>query len=194
MIAYCKYILKGIGHFLVSSYDLLIKGLLALVLYFQGIHIYLMLVGALVLIDVTTGLYASLKRGEGFSSRKLRKGLLEKLALYLVLMVAVCLTEKLTMTVLGFKTFYLTWLVSTLICFYECSSVAENLVSIRPDIPFLSGLVKIFNRMGQKTLENMNQKVNEATGAIVDFKANSEPMKEQSGEEPSTTTEGQEGA
>ena len=190
MIAYCKYILKGIGHILVSSYDFLIKGLLALVLYFQGIHVYMYMVGALVLIDVATGLYASLKRGEGFSSRKLRKGLLEKLALYLVLMIAVCLTEKLTMTVLGFHTFYLTWLVSTLICFYEVSSVCENLVSIRPDIPFLSGLVRLFNKMGQKTMENMDKKFD----AVADNITNLKDLTSAKDNEPGEQSDGQEAA
>ena len=55
-------------------------------LFFTCIHTYLYAVELLIVLDVVTGVYASTRKGEMFTSKFLKKGLLEKTILYIVLL------------------------------------------------------------------------------------------------------------
>lgn len=60
--------------------NIFVKIFFAIWLYFAGIHVYLYGIGVLIVFDVVTGIYASIKSGKPFKSQYLRKGLLEKTA------------------------------------------------------------------------------------------------------------------
>ncbi len=161
VIFYCKYILKGIWSTLKHLFDpsgIVAKALIALVMFFSSIHSYFIAVLSLVVIDVFTGLIASYKTGVPFSSRKLRKGLIEKLCLYLILLITVFFLDKLMVADLGFARFYFSFVITFLICIYEISSVFENLHKIRPDIPFIAGLLGIFKGLGDKALKSLKKR------------------------------------
>lgn len=172
-IPYYKTTLINIAETLSHLFDKdgwIVKTLIGLYFYFSGIHTYMAIIFALVCIDVVSGVIASVKKGDRFNSKKLRAGLLDKFLLYLLLMIAVFLTDMLLKTVLNLELFYLTFFVSFLIAIYECSSITENIYNIRPDIPILASLVGIFNKMQTKTITSMENKTDAIADAITDLK------------------------
>ncbi|RZK12920.1 MAG: hypothetical protein EOO46_01410 [Flavobacterium sp.] len=169
-----RYILKGIWSTLKHLADpngMLVKGVIALVMFFSSIHSFFVIIMALVLMDVVTGLAAAYKSGEAFSSRKLRRGLLEKLCLYLMLLITVFFIDKLLVDELGFARLYFSIFITFLISIYETSSVIENMYKIRPDIPFLSGLLSIFKGMGDKALKSMKKRTDEIVDRVTQLEA-----------------------
>jgi len=172
-LIYFKSIIIKMAKFAYHLFDstgFLYKACAAVILYFAGIHSFLGVILALVLIDVATGLIAALKKGERFSSRKLRKGLLEKMLLYLCLLITVFLADGLLLKTMGLGSYYLTFCITFLISMYELASIAENLYSIRPDIPFLGGLVGIFKTMGESALNSMKKRSEEIADQLTDIK------------------------
>jgi toxin secretion/phage lysis holin len=142
------------------------KAIIAIWMFFGGIHLYIYSVLALTILDVITGIMASNKKGIGFSSRLLRKGLLEKTALYLVLMLSVFVLDTLTTNLIGHSRYFFVFIITFLISCYEVSSIIENIAVVRPNIPFLSGLVRIFKKMGAGTVDKLEAQVDTITGGI----------------------------
>jgi len=158
MIHYVKTLLKNIWASAQESY--LGKLLMGAWLFFVGIHSYIYAIMALSVIDVIIGIIAARKKGEAISSRKLRKGLLEKTALYMFLLISVFVMDKLMASVLG-SGHYFSFIVTVLICSYEVTSIIENLSILNPNIPFLSGLVRVFKKMGESTVNHLESKIDD---------------------------------
>src|SRR4051812_33572661 len=129
MLKYCLGIMSKLGQEIGNNslYSKLLKASLAAWLFFAGIHFYLYCVLGLVVIDVITGIMASLKKGEEFKSRLLRRGLIEKLILYLLLIISIFILEIVIKTAINYTPFYLVIFSVIIIATYEISSILENL-------------------------------------------------------------------
>jgi len=162
------YIRSILKHLWASTQDSFIyKVLVGAWVYFIGIHMYIYAILSLTFIDVVMGVLAARKKGEAITSRKLRKGLLEKTALYMVLLVSVFILDKLTASLIG-SGHYFSFIITFLICSYELTSITENISIINPNIPFLSGLVKVFKKMGESTVIKLEEKVDDITKDLTD--------------------------
>ncbi len=170
MIPYVKSVVSHICQHVVDNLPSVVKALAAVWFFFAGIHTYIYAVLALTIIDVITGLLAAHKRGEAITSRKLRKGLLEKFALYLVILISIFTLDVVLKSILPVESFYLSAIVTFLISTYECTSILENVLVINPNIPFIKPLVKVFNKMGDKTVDNLDKRVDDIAGKITDLK------------------------
>lgn len=180
---YIKIILKNIWQFAIDNSNGIIKALVAIWYFFAGIHMYIYAVIALSIVDVITGVLASSKRGEKFTSKKLKKGLLVKFALYLVLILTVFVLDLITKSVFHHEDFYFSFLITFLISTYEVVSILENINTIKPDIPFMSALVSIFKKMGEKSIEKMEERVDDVVDTVTDFKKVTENKDEKKEEE-----------
>ncbi|RYF96301.1 MAG: hypothetical protein EOO00_03045 [Chitinophagaceae bacterium] len=117
-----------------------------------GIRAYIFAVMVLTVIDVITGIIASVKKGEPFKSRVLRKGLLEKVLIYNLLMVSVFILEYIIKKAIGYDNYWLVLMTTTLIGTYELSSIFENLYVINPNLTFLKSLIKLSDKLRDKTI------------------------------------------
>ncbi|MBC7424971.1 MAG: phage holin family protein [Bacteroidia bacterium] len=154
---YIKYLLSEI--FLSLKDNLALKATVSCWLFFSGIHVYLYAVGALLVFDVITGIYASMLKGKKFTSRHLKKGLLEKLALYLILMLASFVMEAVLKSIFGWESYFVVFLVTILITTYECVSICENILQINPKLTYLKSLIGLSNRMRDATIKYAEDKV-----------------------------------
>jgi toxin secretion/phage lysis holin len=160
--SYLEHILSGLGRtFLDIQTNWLLKGILAAVTaivgYYAGIHIYLVAIGALVLADVITGVWSSFVSGEKFSSKKLSKGLIQKTAIYLIIMAASFEIGRVMQTVIPHETMWLTFILTALILLYELTSIIENIVVINPDFYFLRRFSNMFEKVVEKQIGNAEQ-------------------------------------
>lgn len=128
-------------------------------LLFAGIHTYIYATMALTIIDVITGITASIKKGEPFKSRILRKGLIEKVVIYNLLMVSVFVLEYIIRKAIGYDNYWLVLLTTTLIGTYELSSIFENLFVINPNLVFLKSLIKLSDKFRDKTVSIAEDKI-----------------------------------
>lgn len=156
---YYKYLLNSIFSF----NNIFIKSLVALWLYFSGIHIYVVAIACLLLIDVITGIFASRKNGIPFTSRLLKKGLIEKLALYLVILVAAFLLEIIFKTVFTWESYFIVFFVSVLISTYELISIFENVHTIDPSLTFLKSLINLSHKLHKRAIKVAEEKVDDST-------------------------------
>ena len=88
---YLKELLKKLYNS--ATDNLITKGILAGWAYFGGIHLYIYLVFGLKVFDCVTGIIAARRKGEPFTSKILKKGLIEKAFLYVIIIVAVFFLE-----------------------------------------------------------------------------------------------------
>lgn len=112
---------------------------------FFDMKVYLGAIAFLVIMDMFTGIAASLHRGEKFSSRKLRTGLLERAILYIVLFNVTLMLDVILRNTINYGRDYIAIFCCTLIGFYEASSCIENLVSRFPKYSFLQRIGKALN-------------------------------------------------
>jgi toxin secretion/phage lysis holin len=167
---YIEHILSGLSRTLLDiQTNWLLKGILAVVTaivgYYAGIHIYLVAIGALVLADVITGVWASFVSGEKFSSKKLSKGLIQKTAIYLIIMAASFEIGRVMQTVIPHETMWLTFVLTALILLYELTSIIENIVVINPDFYFLRRFSNMFEKVVEKQIGNAEQVLGKAKDA-----------------------------
>ncbi|MBN9295388.1 MAG: phage holin family protein [Filimonas sp.] len=163
-LTYAKSVLLKINStFLNSSVgSWIIKSATAIWLYFAGIHNYLFIVFALTLLDVVTGVMASIKKGEKFKSRILRKGLLEKFLLYLIIMLAIFFLETLGKSIIQYDKFYFVFIGTFLISTYEVVSILENILVLNPKLLFISSLIKLTNSLQSKAIEKSEKAIETA--------------------------------
>lgn len=135
------------------------KAVVAAVMYFADIHLYIIAVLCLTIIDVVTGVWAAKKRNEEITSRKLRKGLLEKTALYLILLLSSFIIGKVFQNVLHFENYYVSWILTILISVYEITSIIENSISINPNLSFLGKFKSLLNKVADKQIDNVEEKL-----------------------------------
>lgn len=141
-----------------------VKALIFIWVLFAGIHIYLYSIITLTILDVVTGIIASVKKGEPFKSKILRKGLIEKVILYNILIVSVFALEYVIKSALGYDTYWLVMLATMLIGTYELSSIMENLLVISPNLVFIKSLIRLTDKLRDKTVsiaENKIEKLDE---------------------------------
>lgn len=164
--SYTRYILLGlVGTLSRLTHDVkaFIVGLVTAVgAYYAGIQLYLFAIGALVVADVVTGIWASFKQGEKFSSKKLGRGLIQKTVIYLIIMAASFEIGKVIQSAIGNETYWLTWILTLLILVYELTSVIENIVIINPQFYFL----KRFSGLFEKVVNNQMDSVEERLGKL----------------------------
>lgn len=137
----------------------ILKAVIGSWLFFAGIHTYIYCVLALVVIDVVTGIIASIKKGEEFRSRILRKGLVEKVILYNLLMISVFVLEIVIKTAFNYSTFYLVLIATVCITTYELSSIMENILVIKPELGFVRKLINLINKLQDKTVDIAAKKI-----------------------------------
>ena len=161
MFNYAVEIIKKITSTLINTsfWNNALKFILACWLYFAGIHTYIYCILALTVIDVTTGIFASLKRGEKFKSRILRKGLVEKVLLYNLMLISIFILELIIKTGFNYSTFYLVLVATVCIATYEISSILENVLTIRPELSFINRLIKLTNKIQDKAVNIAENKV-----------------------------------
>jgi phage-related holin len=112
---------------------------------FIGIHSYIFCILALIIIDVVFGIKASLKQGKPYKTRILRKGLLEKFVLYFGVILIAFILDTVLQNGIQFSQYYVTFIGSAMISFYEASSIVEKLIIIYPEVPFLKRLARLLN-------------------------------------------------
>ncbi|WPQ65506.1 phage holin family protein [Chitinophaga sancti] len=142
-----------------SLWNNILKILIAVWLFFAGIHTYIYCIIALTILDIATGIPASMKKGVPFKSRILRKGLIEKVVLYLIMLIAVFILELVVKTAIEYDSFYMVLVVTMCISTYELTSILENIAILRPELPFISRLIKLSNKIQEKTLDIAEDRV-----------------------------------
>lgn len=142
-----------------STDNIILKTLIASCLSFLNIASYIYAVFALVVIDVITGVIASIKKGESFKSKILKKGLVEKFFLYVLMLIAVFILEKIMKNIFTYQEYYFVFLAAFLISSYEVVSIFENVLSINPKLTFIRGLIKLTNKLSDKAMEDSDDKV-----------------------------------
>ena len=144
------------------KYNPVIKGFVAIWFYFAGIHIYMYAVATLLILDVITGIYASYKNNLPFTSKALKQGLLEKLALYMILLLCAFTLEHVFKSIFGWQRFFVVFFVTVLITTYECVSICENILRINPQLFFLKSLIGISNKLNKSAIKFVEKKIDDA--------------------------------
>ncbi|MBC7425841.1 MAG: phage holin family protein [Bacteroidia bacterium] len=161
---YYKYLLSKI---FLSIFDYrIVKAALAAWLFFTGIHTYLYAVAAVIILDVLTGIYAATRKGQTFTSKVLKKGLLEKTILYIILLGASLSMEMVLKSMFGWEHYYVVFFVTVLITSYECVSIFENIFKINPNLQFLQSLIGLSNRINRTAIKYAEGKIDSVTVVV----------------------------
>lgn len=171
-LEYCKFILLNVFDtwFKHPIWLNVVKILLGAWTMLAGIHNFLFGITFLIVVDVVTGIIASLKEGKPFNSKKLRKGLLERFLIYNTLILVIWVMEKMVKESFEYDSFYAVMLVCVFIASYECSSLLENMLRINPNYTFLNKVGRILN-LFEETAENRLKKglgVEEKDGEVTE--------------------------
>ncbi|MDQ2718253.1 MAG: phage holin family protein [Bacteroidota bacterium] len=161
-------------HKIFSTDNYLIKTALGLWLYFEGIHNYIYYIIIFIILDSVTGIAASIKLGKKFTSECLRKGLLEKTALYLILILSGFLLESIFKSIFPYQNYYIGCIITTLICSYESVSVMENILIIDPELTFLTALIRLAKRISNMTIKTADDKLDKMDEIMKDDKKETE--------------------
>lgn len=165
MFEYAEKLITGIYKSFVDApfWSNAVKFLLFIWLFFQGIHTYIYCILALVMIDVITGIYASRIKKEAFKSRRLRKGLIEKVVIYNLLLISVFVLELVIKTGINYEAFYMVLFSTILICTYELTSIMENILVIDPSLKFIRKLIRLTKKIEDRAVEMAEDKVEGVT-------------------------------
>lgn len=161
-MAYIQHLLTRI--FTSITNNIFIKILIGIWLYFAGIHIYLFCIGGLVIFDVITGIAASIKSGMPFKSQYLKKGLLEKVALYLILILSAFMLGSILKSIYPYQHFFIVFFIAILISSYECVSICENILRINPSLTFINSFINLSNRITKSAVDSVDKKIDVLEG------------------------------
>lgn len=129
------------------------------------ISVYVGIVMFLSVYDVYTGLRRALKQGEGFSSKKMKRGLIERLLLFSSLLLVMLALDNMIRELYDYGAYYITNFVAVMIGFYEAGSIIENLIVLHPKFKFLNRLAKVLNllekRYEQRTIDGVDKVLEE---------------------------------
>lgn len=92
--------------------------------------------------------------------------MIEKVVIYNLLMVSVFVLEYIIRKAIGYDNYWLVLMTTTLIGTYELSSIFENLFVINPNLVFLKSLIKLSDKLRDKTVsiaENKIEKLDDVT-------------------------------
>lgn len=136
---------------------------LSIITFFSPIHFILLMVGALILLDTTTGILAAKKRGEKITSKKMgavvSKFIVYHLAILTLYILDVALINEFTIEYIKLSTQYVsTKLAGLTIAFIELTSVRENVETI-----FNIDVNKKFKRMIE-TIKNLIETIRNVDG------------------------------
>ena len=146
-------------HRIFTTDYLLIKFVIAVWIFFSGIHLYLFCITGLITMDVITGILSSVKQGKNFTSEYLRKGLLEKTALYLILILSAFALEIVFKSIYPYDHYFIVFFVTVLISSYECVSIMENILIINPSLTFINPLIRLSKRISKATEKSADDKI-----------------------------------
>lgn len=114
-------------------------------------------------LDLVLGVAASIRKGEGFSSRKFSKGTLAKFLLYTILAGCAAVVDATIKYMFPLEKFYAVWLITSLISAYEISSIMESvkiLWSNNALVRKIDSLWQWFKKMVEvKTKEKIENKI-----------------------------------
>lgn len=154
---YCRVLFSRIWGRWVTSELMVNLGKLALGFLYSviiGMYPYVLSITLLVVFDMIFGIKASMKRGEQFSTKKLKRGLLQRIFLYTSLIVCFLMLDVVLHATYDYGKFYIAAIICTLISFYEVSSIMENLIEVYPNFPFLKKIGNVFNLLEKKYEDN----------------------------------------
>lgn len=140
---------------LIGSFIIFILGL------FAPIYAHIVVILVAVLLDVMLGIIASLRKGEIFTSRRLKDGLINKTAIYGILLASFLMIEGVVMGMLGYTVFYAVGAISTMILFYELISIIEKLIVIDPRTKVLYRILKFVKKTDKKLDDVIDKKLDE---------------------------------
>jgi hypothetical protein len=141
--------------------SIVFKAILTAVMGLAGIKIYLVSVFGLVILDVITGVMASIKKGEAFKSKILKKGLIDKTFLYIVMLIAVFILEGLAKSVINYTPYYFVFLASFMISCYELISIGENVFVLNPDLSFLKPLISLVGKLQDQAISTAQKTISD---------------------------------
>lgn len=127
-------------------------------------QVYIVCIFVLVIIDMITGIMASLHRGERFNSRKLRTGLIERIILYGFLFIITMMLDTMLRSVYDYGKNYIDIICCTIIGFYEAGSCVENLASRFPKYPPLKKIGKTLNLLSDQYEQSTINKITNIMG------------------------------
>lgn len=128
-------------------------------------RVYILSIFVLVIMDMITGIMASLHKGERFSSKKLKRGLLERVLLYGSLFIITLMIDTILRGTIDYGKYYAAIVCCTIIGFYEAGSCVENLVSRFPDKAFLKRIGAMLNLLEKSYTDSTIEKVNDVINA-----------------------------
>ncbi|RZJ98123.1 MAG: hypothetical protein EOO46_25195 [Flavobacterium sp.] len=166
MDKYFKHLIEELGETftqLFSADGWVGKLIIAVAVFYAPVQLYAISIFMLIIMDVILGIWASRIKGEPFKSRTLRKGLIEKIALYGMLFTGCIIMGKILQSVFHYKTFFIAWVFTILIAVYELSSIVENIIIIKPELAFLNKLVSLLKKVEQKQLDSVEKKISDLT-------------------------------
>lgn len=141
---------------------------LSIITFFSPIHFILLMVGALILLDTTTGILAAKKRGEKITSKKMgavvSKFIVYHLAILTLYILDVALINEFTIEYIKLSTQYVSTKLAGLtiafieLTFIELTSVRENVETI-----FNIDVNKKFKRMIE-TIKNLIETIRNVDG------------------------------
>jgi hypothetical protein len=108
---------------------------------------------------VITGVAASIKKGESFRSKILKKGLIDKTLLYIIMLIAVFILEGLAKSVFTYTPYYFVFFAAFMISCYELISIFENILVLNPNLTFIQPLITLTNKMSSKATETAEKKI-----------------------------------
>jgi hypothetical protein len=124
-----------------------------------GIKVYLVSVFALVILDVITGVAASIKKGESFKSKILKKGLIDKTFLYIIMLIAVFILEGLAKSVFTYTPCCFVFFAAFMISCYELISIFENIFVLNPNLAFIQPLINLTSKLSSKAAETAESQI-----------------------------------
>ncbi|NNV57209.1 phage holin family protein [Limnovirga soli] len=127
--------------------------LVAVGMYSAGTKVYLVGIFTLVIFDALTGVMAARQCDEKFESKKFRKGWIDKIDLYSMLMFSVFILEYKLKTMVSYDPQFMLFTVTFLVASYECISVVENIYTIYPKMAILKTVMRLIGKLQDKVVE-----------------------------------------
>lgn len=159
--------------------NFLVKAIATGWLLIGGVHDYIFLVFTLIMLDVITGIYAAIKQLKKFVSDELKKGLLEKTALYMVLILVAFVMASTLKTIFPYDGWYIPAFVTILIASYEAVSICENILAINTKLTFIKSFIKLTNTFSDKTINNASKAIDNIELKVDEIKQETKNLKEE---------------
>lgn len=129
----------------------------AFFLWTAGIHNLLAYMAMFVITDLVTGTWASIKKGEGFRSRKFYVGGVFKLFVHSLMIMLMWKFGSLFDIILPVSGYAMASLMTGFILLYEFSSITENVLVIFPDMVFLKKMRNMLRHVLNKQTKNLEE-------------------------------------